>query len=256
MIKQKRSLGQIFLKDKRYIQKILNQLSISKKTVVEIGPGTGEISALLAKQVRRLYCVEIDSGLYNILCKRFCAQANIEIIRADILDFALSKLGKKIIVFGNVPYYISSQLIEYLICYHKCIDKAYLTFQKEFAQKLLAEEGQSQYTFLSCHIQYYAKVKKMLDIPAGAFDPHPKVDSSFINLKFRKYPLYKVKSEKLLFRTIRTAFSNRRKKIINSLPISGNKADFFSQLKIDPDLRPQNLSLKEYVLIANKLYQR
>jgi 16S rRNA (adenine1518-N6/adenine1519-N6)-dimethyltransferase len=256
MIRKKRSLGQVFLKDKKYIEKILNCLEVEGKTVLEIGPGNGTISSLLGKKAKKLYCVEIDSRFYNFLKEKFSQSPNIEIIHTDIFKFDLAKLGKRLVIFGNAPYYISSQLIEYFVSYRNYIDQAYLTFQKEFVQKLLAKKSNGQYTFLSCYIQYYARVKKLFDIGAGAFDPHPKVDSTFICLDFYKRPPHMAKSEEVLFKTIRSAFSSRRKKIINSLPIPSDKVDFLSKIKIDPNLRAQDLSLKDYILIANSLYRR
>ena len=253
-MRQKRSLGQIFLRDKKYISDILSSLSVAGRNVLEIGPGPGEITHFLAKQVKNLWCVEIDSHLYNLLDKKFSKHLNTKIINADILNFKLSQLGKEIIIFGNVPYHISSQLIEYFISYRNYIDKAYLIFQKEFVEKLLAKESQKQYGFLSCYIKYYAKVNKLFTIPATAFSPAPKVDSSFICLEFYKQPLYKVKNEEFFIEVIRKAFSSRRKKIRNSLPIAGDKNIFFSKLKIDQDLRAEKVSLKQYAAIANKLY--
>jgi 16S rRNA (adenine1518-N6/adenine1519-N6)-dimethyltransferase len=256
MIRQKRSLGQVFLKDKKYIEKIINCLDLEDKKVLEIGPGKGEITYLIGKEAKKLYCLEIDQRFYSFLKKKFSPKSNVEIICADILKFDLSRLGRKITVFGNVPYHISSKLIEYLIFYRKYITKAYLTLQKEFAQKLIAKSGDGQYTFLSCYAQYYAKVEKLFCIPAGAFSPHPKVDSTFISLEFVKQPPYKAKSEDFLFKIIRRAFSNRRKKVINSISLAGDKNLIFEKIKVDSGARAQDLSLKEYIKIANCLYQR
>lgn len=252
-MKQLHAFGQVFLTDKEYIQKIFNSLDIKGKKVLEIGPGKGAMSELLAEGAKNLYCIEVDRRFCDFLRKKFRRKDNVKIIHADILKFPLPELGNKIIVFGNVPYQISSKLIKYLINYRKYIEIAYFTFQKEFVQKMTAGPSSENYNFLSCYVQYYARVEGAFDIKASAFDPIPKVDSMFSKIDFYSKPRYKVKDEDFLFKVIRKAFSSRRKKIINSLPVKENKLEFFSSLGIDPNLRAENISLGEYVLITNKL---
>lgn len=253
-MKQRHSFGQVFLSDKRYIQKILDNLELEGEIVLEIGPGNGAITDYLSDRVKHLYCVEVDKRFCNFLQTKFSTKNNVEIIHADILKFPLSKLGKNVIVFGNVPYQISSELIKYLIDYRKCIRRAYLTFQKEFVQKLTAKPSSGDYNFLSCYVQYYAAIERIFDIKAAAFEPVPKVNSTFSKINFYpKLPLV-AENEDFLFKVIRKAFSGRRKKIINSLPVPEDKLKFFSSLEIDPNLRAENISLEKYVSIANKLY--
>lgn len=254
-MKQRRSFGQVFLKDKRYIQKILDNLELEGEIVLEIGPGRGAITDYLSGRAKHLYCVEVDRRFCNFLQAKFSKKKNVEIIHADILKFPLSKLGKNIIVFGNIPYHISSELIKYLIDYRKCICRAYLTFQKEFVQKITAKPSSNGYNFLSCYLQYYAAIERLFDIKASAFEPVPKVNSTFSKITFYpKLPLV-AENEDFLFKVIRKAFSGRRKKIVNSLPVPEDKLKFFSALKIDPNLRAENISLEEYVSIANSLYR-
>jgi len=252
-MKPKRSYSQVFLRGQKYIEKILSALDVKGRKVVEIGPGEGVISEAIADKAKFLYCVEFDPRFYKFLKEKFSAKNNTEVIHSDILKFSLSKLGKNLIVFGNVPYHISSSIVEYLVKNRACIDKAFLTFQKEFAQKLTAQPGADKYGFITCYTQYYAKAKKIFDIPSKAFWPKPKVDSSFITLDFYKKPPYKVKDEEFLFKIVRKAFSSCRKKVINTLPICGDKQAFFSSLKINPDLRPDCLSLADYAAIAAKI---
>jgi len=253
-MKQLHSFGQVFLADSESIQKIVENLDIKGKEVLEIGPGKGVISRLIAEEAKKLYCVEVDRRLCGFLRKEFLKNDNVEIIHADILKFPLSKLGNKVIVFGNVPYHISSELIKYLVGYRKYIEIAYFTFQKEFVQKMSAKASDNNYNFLSCYIQYYAKVEGIFDIKASAFDPRPKVDSTFSKIDFYSKPQYKVKDEAFLFRVIRKAFSCRRKKIINALNLSKNNQSFFEDKGLNLSLRPENFSLEEYVSIANQLY--
>jgi len=252
-MKQLSAFGQVFLTDTECIQKISESLNIKGKQVLEIGPGKGAISELLAEKAKNLYCIEVDRRFCDFLRKKFRKKNNVKIIHADILKFPLSELGEKITVFGNVPYQISSKLIKYLINYRKHIEIAYFTFQKEFVQKMTASPSGDNYNFLSCYVQYYAKVESIFDIKASAFDPIPKVDSTFSKINFYTKPQHKVKDEDFFFKVIRKAFSSRRKKIINSLPVTESKLKFFSSLGLDPSLRAENISLGEYVLIANKL---
>jgi len=254
-MKQLHSFGQIFLTDSEFIQKIRNSLDIKDKQVLEIGPGSGVMSEILVEEAKKLYCVEVDQRFCGFLRKKFSKKSNIEIIHQDILRFKLSKLGGKTIVFGNVPYQISSELIKYIIGYRDSIDTAYFTFQKEFVEKITAKPSSSNYNFLSCYIQYYARAEKLFDIKASAFDPTPKVDSAFSKIVFYKELPHKAKNEDFLFKIIRKAFSSSRKKITNALNLSENDQNFFKSVGLNLNLRPENFSLKDYVFITNQLYQ-
>jgi len=254
-MRHKREFGQIFLKDQKYIREILKHLEIEKKEVLEIGPGEGQITELIAQKAKQLCCIEVDKRFFSFLTKKFTDRPHVKIINSDILKFPLSNLGRKVIVFGNVPYQISSSLVKYLINQRKYIVKAYLTFQKEFAAKLLANAADDKYCFLSCYIQYYAKVKKVFDIPATSFYPQPKVNSTFIELNFYPCAQFTVQSEDFLFKVIRNAFSGRRKKIGNSLVLGDKSKMILDALRIDPESRAEDLSLEKYVSLANYLYQ-
>lgn len=252
-MKLSHSLGQVFLTDKNYIRKIINSLDIKSEIVLEIGSGSGEISAQIAGRCKFLYCVEFDPRLVSLLEQKFSAKVNVKVVHSDILKFDISGLNERIVVFGNVPYQISNSLIGYLAKNRTVIKKAYLTFQKEFVDKIIAKPDDKDYGFLSCYAQYYAGIRKIFDIPKGAFTPIPKIDSSFIALEFYSNPPDKAEDENLLFKIIREAFNQRRKKISNSLSKFIAMPDLFSSLKIDPDARAENVSLKQYVDIANKI---
>ena len=252
-MRQKHSLGQVFLKDKKIIERIINSLDITDKNVCEIGPGQGDISARILEKASYLWCIEIDPRLYKELEDRFSAKDKIKIVNSDILEFSFSGLGKDLVVFGNVPYYISSELIDLVVRDRKYIKKAYFMFQKEFAHKLLAKEKTPKFCFLSCLLQYHASIKKLFDIAPGAFSPHPGVDSSFVEIDFYDdYPL-KAKDEKLLFDIIKKSFSQRRKKIINSLDFLKGKEVLLDELGIALSSRPSDVSLSQYVALANAL---
>ncbi|MBU1112397.1 MAG: ribosomal RNA small subunit methyltransferase A [Candidatus Omnitrophica bacterium] len=251
-MKQKRSLAQVFLKDQKYIERILASLDVDNEVVLEIGSGPGDISEAIARRAKSFFCLEIDPRFCEHLRKRLERYSNTQVIEIDALRFDFSRLSEKAVVFGNIPYQVSSKLIDRLVQYRKLVKRVYLTVQKEFAEKLLAGESLPQYGTISCLVQYYAKVKKIFDIPAGSFKPQPKVNSTFIKLEFYHNLPQPARDEKLLFRLIDRAFSQRRKKIINSLPQEARAA--FSSLGIRPDLRAENLSLKEYIAIADKVY--
>lgn len=242
-MKGPRPFGQVFLHSQHYIQKIIDNLDITGKDVLEIGPGRGVITSYLAEKAASLVCVEIDHVLAQDLSRNFSANEKIQIINQDILRFKFPANGEPKVIFGNVPYYISKDLIEYLIANRLNISRAYLTFQKEFADKLFAGPGDPQYGPLSCRLQFYCKVKRLFDIPAGAFRPVPKVESSFLRLDFLAKPAYDIIDEDSFWRLINRAFSQRRKKIANTLDLDDK---ILEAMGLNKDSRPQDLSLSEY----------
>lgn len=252
-MKPNRDLGQVFLVDEEYKRKIVEALEVKDKEVVEIGPGHGEISELLYQQVKKLYCVEVDPRLQKLLSNKFKEQTNVEVIPKSILKFSFSSLPDNIIVFGNAPYNISKLIIKHLINYRDKIKTAYLTFQREFVDKLMAKESSLEYSFLSCYIQYYAQIKKLLDIPRDKFSPKPLVDSSLIRIDFGYSPREKASDENFLFLIIQKAFNQRRKKIINSLSELKNKEEILTKLNISQYYRAEELSLDNYIRLANEL---
>lgn len=249
-MKLSKSLGQIFLQDKHYIQKIIGHLEIENANVLEIGAGDGRLSSLIQQKARLLYCVELDVRFATLLTENFKNYPQVKIIRSDILKVNLNQLKHPLILFGNIPYQISNTLITHLVENRTYITKAYLTLQKEFVQKLLAVVGEPQYGFLSCFIQYYATITRLFDIPRGAFVPIPRVDSSFVKIEFYSQPRYGNVNEAVLSRLIRKAFSQRRKKLINALPFLKDKVSFLSSIGLKADTRPENVSLEQYVDIA------
>ncbi|MBD3263707.1 MAG: ribosomal RNA small subunit methyltransferase A [Candidatus Omnitrophica bacterium] len=244
-------LGQIFLKDTKYIEKISSCIPAAGRILVEIGGGKGAITDILSRRARFVYCIELDKNLCVFLRKKFKNRNSLKIINADILKTDIEKLGDNLIVCGNIPYYISSELIVYMVFRRSAVEKAYFTVQKEFARRLTAQPGDEGYGYMSCYIQYYAKLKKIFDIPKGAFLPHPKINSSFIEFDFSHRSPLSAEEERVLFEIIQKAFSNRRKKVINSLkkdlPVLEQKAKKTDIL----NLRPQDLSLEDYIHVLS-----
>ena len=246
----KKSFGQNFLRDKHFVHRVISSMELNDDIVIEIGPGSGQITRHLVSKAKKLYCVEKDTNLISLLEERFASNST-QFINSDILAFDLSFLKEKSVVVGNIPFNISNRLVRYLISNREFIKEGYFTFQKEFARKLTASLHAKEYGYLSCLIQYYADIKVIFDIPRSAFYPVPKVDASFIRIKFFDKPQVRAKNEDFLFKLIRNAFSARRKKIINALLGFGDKEYISRVLKsinIDGGLRPQDLSLKDYCI--------
>ena len=252
-MKKSLSLGQVFLRDRSYIAKISRFLDIDGEAVCEIGPGDGALTEILISKAKSVVCVELDSRFAAFIKEKFSSAGNIKIIKADILKFPLVDLGDKQILVGNVPYGISNELIKYCARNRYWIKRAYFTLQKEFAAKLTASVSDKSYGYLSCYIQYYAALEILFDIPASAFSPRPKVDSSFVKLDFSLPFKTKTDDDKALFRIIRLAFNQRRKKIINSLPFIKKYPAILEEIGIEQNCRAENITLEKYIKLADKI---
>jgi 16S rRNA (adenine1518-N6/adenine1519-N6)-dimethyltransferase len=259
--KPKKSLGQNFLVDKNIRAKIVASCAFTTRdTLLEVGSGRGELTLLFAELVKKLYTVEIDQRLYEHLQQVLSGRPNCLLVKADILKIDLrSFLAKervegKIKVFGNIPYYISSPLLEYFINYRGLISEIFITVQKEYALRLIASAGSKTYGSLSCFVQYYLEPELLFHIKKNSFFPAPKVDSSFLRLKVRKNNPWKVSDEELFFKIIRSAFNQRRKTLKNSLEgVIPRLAleDFFKLYGVDKNIRPEELGLADFASLAN-----
>ena len=243
--------------------------------MLEIGPGLGVLTEPLSLICKRLIAVEFDKGLCAILDRKFADSRNVEIVCADILNYELSLdvLGThrrgipsecegrtKFKVIGNLPYYITSPIIVYLINNRKYIDSAFVTVQREVAERLISPPGRKSYGSLSCFVQFYCKPEIMANIPKGAFYPQPAVESALVSLKFLKSPPVEVADEKLFFKIIKAAFNKRRKTILNALSLSGELkldkekiAKALLSLAIEPNRRGETLSLKEFARLTQEV---
>jgi len=259
-IKPKKSLGQNFLIDKNIQNKIISCAELSSTdTVLEIGPGQGALTGLLCQKAAKVYAVEIDRNLCGVLTEKFAHSRNISIINADFLKFDLRSLapGSKLKIIGNIPYYITSPIIEHLLFYRDRIQDIYLMVQKEFAQRMSARPGSKVYGSFSCFVQYYTEPEILFLIKKNSFHPAPKVDSCFLKLTLRTEPPVQVKSENSLFRIIRAGFQQRRKTLKNSLEklVPADKLDkFFREYDLNPKIRPEDLSLYDFANLANFIY--
>ena len=255
MIKAKKSLGQNFLVDLKVLETITNLIDIDSRTIIEIGPGTGALTSyILKKNPKKLIVVEKDNDLAVFLSKKFNNQ--IEIINKDILKIDENLLSNdKSIVFGNLPYNISTEILTKWIFNLKdntWFDYLILMFQKEVADRIISDYNSSNYGRLSILTNWRLSVKKILDIKPSAFKPKPKVDSTLLLFEPKK-DFFRLKNPKNLEYVTRIFFSNRRKmlkKPYNQI-FNGNKK-ILEELKINLNLRPQNLDFKTYFQLTKE----
>jgi len=250
MIKAKKSLGQNFLIDDSVIDKIVETTSINNKNVIEIGPGTGNLTkAILKKKPKKFFVVEKDNNLSILLKENFKDQ--IIIINEDILKFNEKDLIKeKLIVFGNLPYNISTEILCKWIVNLKnrdfWFDELILMFQKEVAERIIAKFNTSNYGRLTILANWKLNVTKVFDIYPNSFSPRPKIDSTLLHFT-PKDDFFEINDPKNLEIITRIFFSHRRKMLKKPFKLIFNdNKNILKKLKIDLNLRPQNLDLNTY----------
>ena len=256
MIKAKKSLGQNFLIDKNIVNKIIEIVDIKNKTILEVGPGTGFLTtSILKKKPKKLYVVEKDYELALFLKKEF--QEKITIINKDILKINESSLSQeRFIVFGNLPYNISTEILCKWILNLKdnkiWFDNLILMFQKEVADRIISKYNSQKYGRLSILANWKLDIRKIIDIKPSCFSPKPKVDSSLLFFSLKKDYL-RLKNPYNLEKITRVFFNHRRKMIkkpYNQLFLGNN--EILSKLNIDLNLRPQNLNFETYYKLTDE----
>ena len=250
MIKAKKSLGQNFLIDKNVLEKIVSLIKIENKSILEVGPGTGNLtSCILKNNPKKLIVVEKDKYLAKLLKKKF--ETNLVIINEDILKIDENKLHEdKLIVFGNLPYNISTQILAKWVLNldnkNFWFDSLILMFQKEVADRIISKFNSSKYGRLTILANWKLDIVKICDIKAGSFSPRPKINSSLLFFKPKKN-FYKFQRSKNLEKITRVFFNQRRKKIKTPFNILFNgNVSVIKNLKIDLNLRPHNLKEEIY----------
>ena len=253
MIKAKKSLGQNFLIDSRILEKITNTTKIQNKIILEVGPGTGNLtSCILKNKPRKMFVIEKDNDLANDLEKKFKNQ--ITIINEDILKIDETRLFKdKVTVFGNLPYNISTEILSKWIINLKdnfWFESLILMFQKEVANRIIAEFNSSNYGRLSIICNWKLNIKKICDIKPSAFSPKPKVDSSLLFF-YPKENFVKIKNPNNLEKITRIFFNQRRKMLKKPFnQIFNGDQRVLNKLKIDLTMRPQNINFDTYYKLA------
>ena len=256
MIKAKKSLGQNFLIDQNIIDKIIDVVQIKNKSILEIGPGTGNLTKnILKKKPKKLIVIEKDNDLAELLKKNL--DNDINIINNDVLKMDENTLDADILtVFGNLPYNISTEILCNWILNIKnknfWFDNLVLMFQKEVADRIIAKFNTKNYGRLSILSNWKLEIEKICDVQASSFFPKPKIDSSVLLLK-PKLDFFPLSNPKNLEKLTRTFFMHRRKMLKKSynLLFKGN-LDIAKKLNIDLNLRPQNLSFETYYKLSEE----
>tara|TARA_B100001093_G_scaffold97945_1_gene89942 strand:- start:2233 stop:3012 length:780 start_codon:yes stop_codon:yes gene_type:complete len=243
----KKSLGQNFITDKNFLKKLSSLISTNNNTfIIEIGPGKGALTKeLLKKKFCHISIIEKDDDLIDNLKKLSDNSHKIQVIHQDALKINYNNFIKKdTVIVGNLPFNISSSLLINWISIHKwppLYKKMYLMFQKEVGERILANHGTKKYGRLSIIVQFRCKVKKLIEAKSNIFTPKPKVDG--VVLEFTPHKEYLDIDINKLEAIVRMAFSQRRKKIKTTL---SQYINYLNKLSIDPNLRPENLSVREY----------
>jgi 16S rRNA (adenine1518-N6/adenine1519-N6)-dimethyltransferase len=250
----KKSLGQHFLFDPTILGRVIQAARLEPgDTVVEIGPGPGRLTRMLAERVSRVIAIELDRGLYERLREDTADYENIHLVLGDALRYPYGEVGPFKVV-ANIPYRITTPLIFKLLEHRGSLRSMTLTVQKEVARRIAARPGTKDYGVLSIAVQYHGRPELCFYIPGGAFRPVPRVDSACIHIEVRDRPAVTPLDEGLFFGLVRTAFSHRRKTILNSLKgFSPDIKEALAASGIEHSRRPETLSMEEFARLSDAL---
>lgn len=260
VIQPKKSLGQNFLIDENISRKIVESLKLATDdVVVEIGPGQGALTKYIVKDVKKLYAVEIDKRAAEELRSNISSK-KLKIINQDILEFDLSALNtgtKKLKLVGNIPYHLTSPILFKAIEYHKIIANVTMMIQKEVADRLAAKPYSKAYGILSVLTQFYGITKCLFKVSPNCFYPKPKVTSTVVRIDFHHQLPFENTDEKLFSIVVRTTFGKRRKTLKNCLkylPFDETIVkNIIQKINFPLDKRPEELSIKEFVILTDKI---
>lgn len=256
--KHKKKFGQNFLTDqKEVLRKIMEVSAVNENdTVLEIGPGEGALTALLLDTAEKVVTVEIDRDLEKILRKKFDGNPKYTLVMNDVLETDLKEyVGAGIKVVANIPYYITSPIINKLIENRDVIDEIYIMVQKEVAERICAKKGKER-SVLTLAVEYFGEAEYLFTIPKEAFTPIPKVDSAFMSIKLYKDDKYKkLVAEDIFFKYVKAAFANKRKNLLNNFTSLGMSKDelrvVLNEVGIKETERAENLTIEDFInLIA------
>jgi 16S rRNA (adenine1518-N6/adenine1519-N6)-dimethyltransferase len=249
----RKSLGQHFLTDKRILNRIADALHLQGgETVVEIGPGRGALTDILAERAGRLIAVEVDRALAALLRERYARRGNVLIAEADVLEVSLGELAAgPYVLVGNVPYYITTPILFHALQPPRAERAVYLV-QREVAERLSARPGTKEYGALTVNVAAVARADTLFNVPAGAFSPPPKVESAVVRITPLATPLVSPAEERPLRLLVQGAFGMRRKqmrRVIRTLrSLDAEAADaMLLAAGIDPEARPETLSAEQFV---------
>lgn len=261
-IRPKKSLGQHFVHDPNILRKVIDAASLEPEdVVVEIGAGLGSLTEPLAQRVKKVYALEIDSSLADVLKDRFPSRGTVEVVWADALQFDFGtpfrRWKRKIKVVANLPYEISTPMIFRLLKERECFSLLVLMLQLEVARRLAAQPGTGDYGPLSVWSQLYCDVKIAFPVKPNSFIPPPKVHSAVVKFKILPRPRVAVEDEKMLEKVVRSAFTYRRKTLGKALQLGGFSAprvkEAFGKAGISPLTRGETLNLEKFCTLARLL---
>ena len=253
----KKRFGQNFLTDQGVINSLVEAIAPqAPDLMVEIGPGLGALTKPLLQKLKQLHVVEVDRDIIAWMQAEYAkpayAQSNIRIHNADALKFDFSSLGQGLRVTGNLPYNISTPILFHLLANVSHITDMHFMLQKEVVERMVAQASTPAYGRLSVMLQYHLQMDYLITVPPGAFEPAPKVESAFVRCVPHATLPFIAKDEAVFAKVVLAAFSQRRKTLRNTL--KGLLADEgFSALNIDSQQRAENLSVADFVAIANYL---
>lgn len=258
----RKRFGQHFLRDRAVLERIADALApTGAETVVEIGPGRGALTDVLAPRARRLVAVEIDRDLAAHLRARYAADPHVEIVEADVLQVPLGDLaGPDYVLAGNVPYYITTPILFHALAPPRPARAVYLV-QREVADRLTAAPGGKQYGALGVNVQAVARVELIARVPPGAFQPPPRVESAVVRVTPRPDPVVAPEEEVRFRRFVQAAFALRRKQLrrvvrtVAGLDVEGAERAL-AAAGVDPDARPETLSAAEFAALVRALGAR
>jgi len=261
-------LGQHFLRDQRTIHRIIEALAPKTgETVVEIGPGTGALTSVLVERADRVIALEFDNKLAPFLNERFGSLPNFKLVMADALttDFCAEiRPAPKARLVANLPYNISTAILQRLIAQRHCFTDMVLMLQREVVERVLAPPGTTDRGFISVLVEAYCETEKLFDVAPGAFRPPPKVWSSVMRLAFRSNIAIDVKTEELLWATVSAGFAQKRKTILNNLrhapdrlqevlKRNGGASIVLCKAQVDLQRRAETLTVEEWGRIVRAM---
>lgn len=262
----KKQLGQYFLSDPSTAEMIVTRSGIMPDDVVlEIGAGLGALTIPLAGCAKKVYAVEKDSRLIPLLKTELLVGgvSNVVLLEKNIQHIDLTLFSeneeRKLIVMGNLPYNLSSQILIQIIETRQAVSRAVLMFQKELALRIIAKPGGKDYGRLSAMLQYCSEIKKLAEVKSQLFFPKPNIDSEVLEIRIKDTPTWPATDENFLFAVIKAAFGQRRKTLKNALTGSELGVDaqtarqVLSGVNIDPTRRAESLSIEEFVKLSNIL---
>jgi 16S rRNA (adenine1518-N6/adenine1519-N6)-dimethyltransferase len=251
-------MSQNFMVSETALEVMVHALNLkSGDTVLEIGAGLGFLTEALSRHAKKVIAIEMDKRFCVYLSQRFGSGSNVQVIQSDILQYSPSIKSLKCI--GNIPYQITSPLLEWLIRNRRHWTSVILTVQREIAVRLTAKEGTKNRSSLTCWVGLHAAVERLEDLKPNVFYPQPVVDSSLIRLNFYSQPLYPSQAAKRLHSLIRLTFQQRRKTLINSLSqdaLGYTKEEARESLlrsEIGPQARPEGLTLRQWVHLGQEI---